>query len=127
MIFHLDEDQSPRVQSTATSRYRLDVTSTAEEDLVGLTDREQTLFAGRRGRCVVTCNGPDFIALTGEFLAAGLPHAGVLVVPRSIENHEYGRIARALAWYHDLYPDGVPPYFVGYLQDPPSGWQPAPQ
>jgi hypothetical protein len=46
--------------------------------------------------------------------------AGVLIVPSSMRNDAYARIARALAWYHALYPEGVPPYFVSYLSDPPD-------
>jgi hypothetical protein len=126
MRFHLDEDQSHRARSVAMVRYHLDVTATPDEGLFRRVDREQLMFAGSQGRCIVTRSGPDFIALTAEFLAEGLPHAGVLIVPRSMENHEFDRIARALAWFHHLYPDGVPPYFVGYLQDPPPGWQPVP-
>ena len=126
MKFHLDEDQSHRVRSVAMARDQLDVTTTLGEGLVRRVDREQLTFAASQGRCLVTRNGPDFIALTAEFLADGQPHAGVLIVPRSMENHEYDRIARALAWFHHLYPDGVPAYFVGYLQDPPPDWQPAP-
>jgi hypothetical protein len=123
MIFHLDEDQSHRVRSVAEARYSLGVTTTRDERMSRFTDREQLAFAGREGRCIVTRNGAHFIALTAEFLAEGLPHAGVLIVPRSMENHEYDRIARALAWFHHLYPGGVPAYFVGYLQDPPSHWE----
>jgi hypothetical protein len=37
-----------------------------------------------------------------------------------VGNDAYARIARALAWYHSLYPEGAPPYFVSYLNDPPD-------
>jgi len=60
----------------------------------------------------------EIIALTDIVRPKGLPHAGVLIVPCSMPNHAYARIARALAWHHERYPDGVPPYFVSYLHDP---------
>jgi hypothetical protein len=125
MRFHLDEDQSGSTARTARLHYALDVTASHEAELDGSTDEEQLLHAGRHGRCLVTKNGDDFIALTERFAIEQLPHAGVLVVPPSMPNEAYSRIARALAWFHHLYPDGVPPYFVGYLQDPPPDWPPA--
>jgi len=90
----------------------------------GMTDAELLRWGGVHGRCIVTKNGGDFIQLTRQFEADQIPHAGVLVIPRSIENDEFARIARASAWYHQMYPEGVPPYFVDYLRDPPDGWSP---
>src|SRR5215211_2921010 len=118
MRFYLDEDQSPSTAETAQARYDLDVVTSHNLGMDGATDEEQLLYAGRTGRCMVTKNGDDFIALTDSFAVEGLPHAGVLIVPRSMPNHAYARIARALAWHHERYPDGAPPYFVSYLHDP---------
>jgi predicted nuclease of predicted toxin-antitoxin system len=122
MKYHLDEDQSPSTARTGRRHYNLDVTSSHELGLDHLSDEEQLLFAGREGRCLVTKNGRDFIALTAAFRAGQLPHAGVLIVPASMPNEAFDRLARALAWYHALYPEGVPPYCVAYLQDPPEDW-----
>lgn len=83
-----------------------------------LSDEEQLQFAAMHDRCIVTRNGPDFIALTHRFIEEQLPHAGVLIVPDSIENYEFARIARSMAWFHERYPGGAPPYFVGFLEDP---------
>lgn len=118
MKFYLDEDQSPSTARTARQRHDLDITSSHELGRDGATDEEQLLYAGRTGRCIVTRNGDDFIALTDAFEAEQLPHAGVLILPQSIGNDEFARIARAMAWYHEQYPDGVPSYFVSYLRDP---------
>jgi hypothetical protein len=122
MKFYLDEDQSPRTAGTAREHFGLDVTTSHELALDGTTDDEQVLHAGREGRCIVTGNGDDFIDLTERFRREQLPHAGVLIVPSRMRNDAYARIARAMAWYHALYPEGVPPYFVSYLQDPPDDW-----
>jgi predicted nuclease of predicted toxin-antitoxin system len=119
MKFHLDEDQSPRT-ARAARRYDLDVTSSHELGLDRVPDEEQLLHAGKEGRCLVTKNGSDFIALTDAFEAEQLPHAGVLIVPHSMPNDAYACIVHALASYHADYPDGVPPYFVSYLYDQPD-------
>lgn len=121
MKFYLDEDQSATTARVARQRHGLDVTSSHELGWDHALDEEQLLYAAREGRCIVTRNGSDFIALTDIFEAEQLPHAGVLIVPRSIPNDAFARIARALAWYHDQYPDGAPPYFVSYLRDQPEG------
>lgn len=118
MRFYLDADQSQSVAVVAQTAHGLDVTSSHSLGLDHLIDEEQLLYAAQQGRCIVTRNGPDFIALTRRFIEEKLPHAGVLIVPESIENYEFARIAHALAWFHAYYPDGVPPYFVGYLGDP---------
>ena len=60
-----------------------------------LSDEDHLQFAAQHGRCMVTRNGPDFIWLTRRFIGEQLPHAGVLIVPDSIENYEFARIARA--------------------------------
>ncbi len=122
MRLHLDEDQSHGTARTASLRYALDVTSSHEIGMDGASDEDQLLYAGREGRCIVTRNAERFIHLTDIFESERLPHAGVLIVPSSMPNRAFERIARALAWYHALYPEGVPPYFVSYLQDPPDDW-----
>ncbi|MGD9893316.1 MAG: DUF5615 family PIN-like protein [Dehalococcoidia bacterium] len=120
MRFHLDEDGSQVVSALGRERYRLDISSSHELGLEGMTDGELLRWCGLQERCVVTKNGKDFIRLTRQFQAEGLSHAGVLVIPRSIENDEFARIARALAWFQESHPEGVPPYFVDYLRDPPG-------
>lgn len=120
MKFHLDADQSQSSAMVARNAHGLDCTSSHELRLDNLSDEEQLLFAGHDGRCIVTRNGLHFIALTQRFIEERLPHAGVLIVPNSMHNYEFARIARALAWFHARYPDGVPAYFVSYLADPPE-------
>lgn len=120
MRFHLDADQSDTAAVIARTTHGLDTTSSHALGLDHLSDEEQLHHAAQQTRCIVTRNRSHFVALTRRFIEEGLPHAGVLVVPESIENYEFARIARALAWFDSLYPDGVPSYFVGYLDDPPS-------
>jgi predicted nuclease of predicted toxin-antitoxin system len=120
MRYYLDEDQSQKTAQTADQHFGLYIASSHQVGLDHAPDDEQLLFAGREGLCIVTRDGSDFIALTDLFESQQLPHAGVLIIPRSIPNNAYFRIARALAHYHELYPDGVPPYFISYLHEPPD-------
>jgi predicted nuclease of predicted toxin-antitoxin system len=122
--FHVDEDQSQRIAHVARERFGLEVTASHELGMDRATDDEQLAFAGNAGRCIITRNVKDFEPLTRRFQLEAQPHAGVLVVPISMLGGEFFRIARALAYFASLYPDGVEPYFVSYLQDPPDDWEP---
>ncbi len=97
MRYHLDEDGSQVVAALGRDRYGLDITSSHESGLEGMTDAALLRLGGLGGRCVVTKNGQHSIPLTHRFQADDLPHAGVLVVPPSIENDEFDKIARALS------------------------------
>jgi predicted nuclease of predicted toxin-antitoxin system len=120
MRFYLDEDQSDVIAEIARSQFGLDVTSAHRVGTRGTPDEAQLAYAAAERRCLVTRNGDDFRRLTTRFLIEQLPHAGVLIVPRSWPPRAWARIARALAYYHRLYPGDVPPYFVDYLHDPPA-------
>ena len=122
--FHVDEDQSQQCARVAREHFGLDVSASHELGIDRATDDEQLTYAGDTGRCIVTRNAKDFEPLTRRFEREVRPHAGVLIVPSSMNGREFFRIARALAYFASLYPEGVPPYFVGYLQDPPEGWEP---
>ena len=97
MPFHLDEDGSQVVAHICRQQYRLDVGSSHELGMEGMTDSDLLQWCGTHERCVITRNGKDFIALTHLFGHEARPHSGVLVIPRSIANDEFARIARALA------------------------------
>ncbi|HZQ37225.1 MAG TPA: DUF5615 family PIN-like protein [Dehalococcoidia bacterium] len=116
MRFYLDEDLS-QVIATLARRRGLDVTSSHEVQYRhdGIVDAQQLALAAAEGRCLVTKNGPDFSDLTAAFMEQALPHAGVLVVPSSLKGNEFGAIVERLMRWNDRYPDGLPPYFFGYL------------
>lgn len=116
MRFYLDECLSDR--SAEIGRQRgLDITSSHESSVKqdGSDDDRQLLLAAQDGRCIVTKNGLDFEILTASFMARALPHAGVLVLPSSLDGSEFGLIVDRLAHWHQMYPDGVPAYFFGYV------------
>lgn len=104
MRFLLDEDLSPVAAETARG-LGLDAESVHEVGRRGHSDREQLELAASDGRIFVTRNRDDFIRLTIEAFQTGAPHAGVLIVPRSLPNHHPERLAHALRGWRDEHPE----------------------
>jgi predicted nuclease of predicted toxin-antitoxin system len=65
-----------------------DVLTTEEARLDTATDEEQLAFAAREGRAILTFNIRDFAPLHSQWLAAGRPHAGI-IVSRQMGRREY--------------------------------------
>ena len=98
----------------------LDAVSVHEVGRRGYGDAEQLAFAAAEGRIFITRNRDDFIFLTVEAFRTGEPHAGVLIVPRSLPNHHPARIAHALRRWCDEHPDPGS-HFLDFLPgSPPS-------
>lgn len=95
MRFLLDEDLAPAIAEVARG-LGLDVVSVHEVDRRQLSDAEQLRFAAEQGCVFITRNRDDFIRLTVAWFQAGEPHAGVLIVPRSLPNSQPTWVARAL-------------------------------
>lgn len=114
MRFCLDEDLSPRIADIARN-LGLDVLSSHEVGRNGLSDDEQLRLAAEDGRCFVTRNRDDFIALTLTLAQLQQPHAGVLIVSRSLPATDFARIAHALAAYALRHPGGLSHYTVDFL------------
>jgi hypothetical protein len=95
-LFFLDEDLPPSAAQIARS-LGVDILSSHESGRNGLSDAEQLRLAAEGRRCLVTRNRNHFLALTLRCFENGWPHAGVLIVPRSLPNHEPARIVHALA------------------------------
>jgi predicted nuclease of predicted toxin-antitoxin system len=112
--FYLDEDLP--YESAAIARSRgLDVTSSHECGRNGLRDEEQLALSAGENRCFVTRNYRDFVPLTMRLLEAQRPHAGVLLVSRSLPNEDFGGIANALLAYARRHETGLPSYTVDFL------------
>jgi predicted nuclease of predicted toxin-antitoxin system len=95
----LDEDVNPRTAEIARG-LGLDVVSVHEIGRRTLSDGEQLEFAAQEGRVLVTRNRDDFIEATLLFFRTGQPHAGVLIIPHTLPNHDSERMAHALAEWH---------------------------
>lgn len=115
MKFHLDEDISPRVAEIARGRCQLDVVSAHDAGTSGWDDAAQLRYAAERGRCIVTRNRDDFIRETRTAFEAGSPHAGVLIVTRSLPNDHFTSIAAALCMYSQRFPDDMQAYTIDFL------------
>lgn len=114
--FYLDEDVSPSAAKIARAM-GLDVVAAVEVGPLPRTDPEHIALAAAEGRAVVTYNRDDFLEYTIDFFAAGKPHAGVLVVVRSIPR-DGAAVAHALErWCGERTP--LQPYELQYL----SAWR----
>jgi hypothetical protein len=114
MRFYLDEDLSDEIAVIARSR-GLHVLSSHECMRNSSSDESQLLFAAVDGLCLVTKNGQDFRSLTTTFMEQQLPHAGVLVIPSSLDGSEFAAIVDRLSRWNEMYPDGASSYFFGFL------------
>jgi predicted nuclease of predicted toxin-antitoxin system len=119
--FSLDEDLPPRMAEIARG-LGLDVISVHERGQQGLPDAEVLRLAALERRCLVTRNRDDFIELTNRFLENEWPHAGVLIVPRSLPNNDFAGLARALVAYSEHHPGEIESYTLDFLAaQRPSG------
>ena len=119
MRFIVDEDLSPDV-ALIGRRLGLDIVHVRDEGRSGYGDDEQLRLAGEEGRCIVTKDDPDLSALSQEFVASQFPHAGVLIVSRSLDRRDSAGIAHALVAYANDHPGDMPPYMVDYLHRAPA-------
>lgn len=118
MPYIVDEDNSSQV-AVIGRRLGLDIVDVRERGRRSLSDDLQFYLAGEDGRCLVTKNDADFRMLTREFQALGYPHAGVLIISRSLDRRHAAAIAHGLVAYDRRFPDGMPPYMVDYLHPAP--------
>jgi predicted nuclease of predicted toxin-antitoxin system len=114
--YYLDEDLSPKI-ARLLRKQGIDCTSAHEVEMLQASDLEQLQFAAQEKRCLVTKNRDDFISLTIRFFNDHLPHYGVLIVPDSIPGDRFSVIAKALAGYSQLHPEGMQPYTIDFLSE----------
>ncbi len=95
MRYLVDEDLATDIARIGR-RIGLDVISIHEVGREGWTDEGQLVAAAREGRCIITGNRGDFESLPNEFFVAGRPHAGVLIVQRTLRYANPSAVARAL-------------------------------
>ncbi len=113
MRFLLDEDLNPSVAEIARG-LGLDVVSVHEIDRRGFQDEDQLRFSASERRIFVTRNRDDFLGLNLTFFQTGEPHAGLLIVTRSLPNDQPERIAHALMRWQER-PGDPGSSFVAFL------------
>lgn len=114
MRYLLDEDLSNEI-AVHGRRLGLDIISVTEADRTGIADDEQLAYAADQGRCLVTRNIGDFMALSELFQQRGDPHAGVLLVPWRVRRSEAAAFAAGLSRYDGVHPAGLVPHEVRWL------------
>jgi predicted nuclease of predicted toxin-antitoxin system len=91
--FHLDEHMDHDV-ARGLRRRGVDVTTTADADLIGAADELHVAFAVAERRVVVT-NDADFLRIAG----AGTEHMGIVFCPAN--SRSVGYLVRFLCLVHD--------------------------
>ena len=112
--FYLDADLSPRIAEVGRG-LGLDVVSAHEVGMTEAGDADQLARAAAEGRILVTRNRDDFLCLTVEAYHEERPHAGLLLLARAGRQHQFSRVAHALAkWAKER--TTMQPYAVASLQ-----------
>lgn len=116
MRFLLDEDVNPAVAEISRG-LGLEVVSVHEIQRNGFDDEPHLRYAAAENWIFVTRNRDDFIKLTIDFFRAGHAHAGVLIVPHSLPNHQPARLAHALHRWYERHAGNSQPfqYMIDFL------------
>jgi len=118
--FYLDEDVPPDAAKIGRG-LGLDVVSAYDVGPVPRPDDAHLATAAGDGRIVVTYNRNDFIECTRDAFAAGLAHAGVVILTRKLPR-DPARVAHALARWAERAEEsfGPPPlqsYTIDFVSD----------
>lgn len=124
MRFYLDADLSPAIADLARDRFGLDIVSCHELGLRRAHDDAQLAEATREDRCVVTNNRDDFLRWNDRVRERGGSHRGILITTGTVPVNNFYVVARALAYYHYIYPESFIPNLVDWLHEAPPDWQP---
>jgi predicted nuclease of predicted toxin-antitoxin system len=118
MKYYLDEDLNPAI-AVAGRSLGIDVVSAHERGARAIDDDEHLARAAAEGRCLVTYNRNDYIAVTRRAYDKGQPHAGLLIIPPQVRYNRPGLIAKALAAHAARFgKDEYPPYSIDFLKPP---------
>ncbi len=117
MKFYLDEDLSPAV-AEILRRLGCSARSAQEAGNREKGDEEQLDYAAQGSWVFVTRNRDDFVALNRQFFAENRPHAGIVVVPRSVPARDPSLLAKLLLRLAADHPEGLPAYAIVFLRSP---------
>lgn len=94
---YIDEDSQSRSLVEGLRGQNIDVVTSTEAGMNGLTDDEQLAFAAQADRVLFTFNVGDFCRLHAEWMHAGRSHSGIL----TSDQLQYGigeRLKRLIAF-----------------------------
>ena len=91
---YLDENIYPDL-AEVIRKAGFDCQSAAEAKLLGATDEQQLQYAAAQGRCLVTFDVADFVALATEWARSGKAHAGV-VVTQQVSRKAFGQLLKRI-------------------------------
>jgi predicted nuclease of predicted toxin-antitoxin system len=64
-----------------------------------ISDELQLTYAAEHNQAILTYDGPDFIRLDHNWKRAGRQHAGIIVVPSSVNT--FSELLRRVTWHLD--------------------------
>ncbi|MBI4863636.1 MAG: DUF5615 family PIN-like protein [Candidatus Riflebacteria bacterium] len=114
MKLYLDEDVAAAVAESLRRR-RIDVVTTHEAGNAHASDAAQLEFAAAAGRCLVTRNVRDFVALALQAVQEQQPHAGIILISSAYRGNEIRRITEGILRIIEANPAGLEEYGVRYL------------
>jgi predicted nuclease of predicted toxin-antitoxin system len=91
---YLDEDFHPDL-ADALRQHGHDCRSCVEAGMLGESDEEQLTYATAEGRCLVSFNVADFVALAQQWAQRGRAHAGIIVT-QQVGRHGLGHLLQRL-------------------------------
>lgn len=115
MKYYLDEDLSPKISGLLRIG-GIDAVSAHDVGMTGASDLDQLTYAATRGRCLITRNRDDFIALTIQCFNDHRPHAGLLIIPHSFPGDRFSAMAKAIAKHAAAHPTGMAAYEINFLK-----------
>ncbi|MEO1144654.1 MAG: DUF5615 family PIN-like protein [Cyanobacteria bacterium J06638_22] len=105
--FHLDENVDPDI-ALALRRQGIDVTTSREAKLLGITDEEQLTFACTQGRVIVTYD-TDFLRLASQ----SSQHWGIAFCKKNACS--IGEVIRSLVLIYEVLSPGDMQGWIEYL------------
>jgi hypothetical protein len=94
---YLDECVNRHLSERLEAR-GISATSAVEEGTLGLDDEAQLVYATRLQRMIVSHNQKHFLRLHAQFVRAGRPHAGIILIPNGPLVLLELRIVMLVAW-----------------------------
>lgn len=98
IALYCDEDVDVLIKPLLEAK-GLAVLTTAEEKMLGASDRQQLDYAVRAGAVFITHNRVHFEALYTAFMAEGKDHFGIIVATRKNVYEIARRVSRVLSTY----------------------------